>query len=215
MKISTRIIVAFLVFCTTASYAGGSDSTAAKKGRKMDFKTQLFSFAPIVMTEHGMGMGLSYEMGLDDKGFVALNLPVTVSVDANGNSPYTIYNRNYWGGRSIPTSTMYYFNPGIKFYPASCFGKVKYSLTPSMVIAYEHRRTDTYTQLYNAEYTTAGPLVLGFMITNSLNMNPTKHFYLGLDLGIGATYLTPKGGPDNYTVISSMNQFAFKLGYRF
>ncbi len=215
---SLLVFFSIAMFCLPAVRAGdkNTDSSTTKKSRKMNFKTQIISFAPLQTTEQGIGVSVGYEMGLDKKGLLALSLPAAVSF-STGNSPYAnLMSPQGYGNlkRDIIGSKMFYFCPGIKFYPTSCFGKVKFAFGPSLVMAYAGQERNPVTQLHENEFTTTGPLVLGFMIANSLNISPTQHFYLAFDFGLGATYLTPRSGQDS-SVISSLSQFAFKLGYRF
>ena len=54
---------------------------------------------------------------------------------------------------------------------------------------------------------------LGMIVNNTLNINPTPHLYLGLELGLGVSYIDRIGGI-NYGS-EGLAQFGFSVGYRF
>ena len=56
---------------------------------------------------------------------------------------------------------------------------------------------------------------LGMMITNSLNVNPTKRLHMGLELGLGFTYLDNIDNNNFSDGPLNLVQFGFKVGYRF
>jgi hypothetical protein len=55
--------------------------------------------------------------------------------------------------------------------------------------------------------------MLGVMINNTLNIQPTPHLYMGVELGLGVSYVN-KVGSTNLGE-TTLGQFAFKMGYRF
>ena len=109
--------------------------------------------------------------------------------------------------------------PGVKIYPTGSKGKVRYSVGPSLAFVFGQQYS--YYPMYNPQYGIyAGQVekmedrfAVGMMINNSLNIQPTPHLYLGLELGLGVTYLQQVGGNDVGT--NTLGQFAFKIGYRF
>lgn len=168
-------------------------------------RKHLLAFSPMQFSESGVGFAFSYEHGIDKDGIVSYILPVAatfnLSEDAslNGNS-----------------DAMVYFTPGLKFYPTSSFGKVKYAIGPSLVLGagqetnyYMSSPYPNYSQYYRAD----DKLLLGIMISNSLNLNPTPRFYLGLDFGLGFSYIYRLNNVNQG--MTALVQGGFKLGYRF
>ncbi len=168
-------------------------SPIAAKGKN------IVSLAPIQFTENGVGLSFSYEKGIDNGGIVAYNLPVIVTFNLNTNSS----NGNH-------QDAMAYFSPGIKFYPTSSYGTVKYAIGPSLVIGAGEKTSYSYD--YNT-YNTQSKFIFGIIVSNSLNINPTPHFYMGIDFGFGFTYFNRLGG--NNDGITGIVQSGFKMGYRF
>ncbi len=173
--------------------------------------TNILYFSPMKFTENGVGFELGYEHGLDAGGIVAVNLPLVATFNmSNGNLD-----------KGNKQDAMFYFTPGIKFYPTSSFGKVKYSLGPSLVLAAGEETQNfpilntypaAYYNTYTDNYITKSKVQLGVMINNSLNINPTAHFTMGLDFGFGFTYITKIDGETQN--MRGLVQGGFKLGYR-
>jgi hypothetical protein len=107
---------------------------------------------------------------------------------------------------------MLYAMPGIKIYPTGSFGTVRYAVGPSLVIA-SGEKSYVPNSLYNPAYHTDTHFMLGMVVNNSLNINPNPHVYLGLELGMGFTYLNRVAGLNQDT--NFLIQGAFKVGFRF
>ncbi len=180
---------------------------------KMKLDKHMLSFAPLQLTEQGFGFAIAYEQGIDKDGIVSFNLPLLSTFNLYNNSSYGYNYPNYTNNSH--QDAMFYFCPGLKFYPTSMFGKLKYSVGPSVVLGYGQETTNDIIQPFSsyAGYSTYDKLMLGVMITNSLNINPTNHFSLGIDYGLGFTYLNRLNNINQS--MSSINQFAFRMGYRF
>lgn len=194
------------------------DEVKREKNRNK-YGRNLIAIAPIQVTE-GIGLGVSYERILDENGIVSFHLPVTIAFtnqeypDAYS-STYT--GRGYYGSvtNNFPT---YMVMPGIRIYPTSAFGVVRYSLGPNFIIGTGKRYLDEYVydNIGNITDTVVGykdRFLLGVAVTNSLNINPTKHLYLGMDMGLGFTYMNRIDGRTRNT--APLINFAFKIGYRF
>lgn len=169
--------------------------------------SNIISIAPIQFTENGVGLAFSYEKGIDKGGIVAYNLPIIATFNLNNN----VSNGDH-------QDAMFYFSPGIKFYPTTSHGTVKYAIGPSLVIGAGEKTThnDIYNPVYpytTTTYNTQSKFILGIMVSNSLNINPTPHFYLGLDFGFGFTYINRLAG--NNDGLTGIVQSGFKIGYRF
>ncbi|MBA3829308.1 MAG: hypothetical protein H0X33_10260 [Taibaiella sp.] len=184
----------------------------------MRYGKNIVSFSPLQLSSDyvtsGIGIGLSYERVLDKNGIISFYIPVSISFNNNNNNYSNGYNPN-----NTTYNTFYAF-PGIKFYPTGSRGPIRYSLGTSFVFAqgtygagYYNSTTGTQT-FENSTYS-----IFGFMINNTLNANPTPHIYLGLELGLGASYTNSLN--NNYNNNYSTNatnpivQFSFRIGYRF
>ncbi len=174
---------------------------------------EVFSFAPIFFTENGAGIAFSYEKMLDKNGIVSFYLPViaTINTDSKDESK-----------KNKPEDVMVYTGPGIKFYPTGSRGLLKYAVGPSLVFGVGQKTSggDSYTvwngqqsQTYTNPYTTGTKTVLGILVNNSLNINPSAHISLGLDFGFGFTYINNVGGVNKG--VTGMVQGGFKIGYRY
>jgi hypothetical protein len=187
----------------------GSDITAPHT--KLHYKPSVLAIAPLQFSENGLGVGLSYERALDKDGFIAFYMPVILTWDLN-NGTYVNSNGNTVNGNA---DMMFYAMPGIKLYPTGSFGPIKYSVGPSLVIASGQKSSAAYdpTGTYISSYNTQSHFVLGMIVNNSLNINPGPHIYLGLEVGLGFSYLNTVGGLNQGTEF--LVQGGFKIGYRF
>ncbi len=188
---------------------GGEGSTH----RKMALKNNLICISPFQFTENGVGFSFNYEGGIDKEGAITYNFPIIATFNLNNHQDY--YGNNINSSSQDP---MVYFSPGLKFYPTSCYGRVKYAIGPSLVVGAGQHTTysDFYnqtTQSYSYSETTQTKFILGIILTNSLNVNATKHFYFGADLGLGFTYINRLGGVNQG--ITGIVQGGFRVGYRF
>ncbi len=163
-------------------------------------KYKVLGLSPMQFTEIGVGFGLSYEHSIDKNGIVNYILPAVLTF--NSSTTYQTDERHQ--------DPMFYLMPGLKFYPKSCYGKIKYAIGPSMVIGAGKQRSDGY---YWGTYQTYDKFLFGVMLNNSINFNPTDHIYLGVELGLGFTYLNRLNGVNNG--VEGLSQGGLKIGYRF
>jgi hypothetical protein len=210
MKIFTYATIAVLVLTMQTSFAQAvsnaspnSADTISKEEehRQLMYHSQIITFAPIQFTENGVGFGIGYERALDKTGIVAFVLPsvLTFSMGSADNN-----NMN-----SEPAyDPMFYLMPGIKFYPMGSREHVTYGVGAHLVMG--GGTSTTYNDYSVKDVRTR--YVLGTIINNSLNINQTKHFYLGLELGLGFTYLHVLDG--NTSAVRFLTQGGFKIGYR-
>lgn len=189
---------------------GNTDNGPAEP--KIKYKPDVLALAPIQFTENGLGVALSYERAIDKDGIVAFYLPVIATWNLS-NSTYIDNNT----GQTVNghADMMAYAMPGIKIYPTGSYGVVRYSVGPSLVIGAGQRSNQIYDPYSNptSQYVTQQHFVLGIMVNNSLNINPSPHVYLGLDFGFGFTYMDRIAGLNQNT--SGLVQGGFKIGYRF
>ncbi|MBC7553243.1 MAG: hypothetical protein H7257_04635 [Taibaiella sp.] len=177
--------------------------------KTMNMGSTIFSFAPIAATESGVGFALSFEKGIDEGGIVAFTLPLILSLNINNFDGYNNYNGGYGENRN---DFMTYICPGLKFYPTSSKGKVKYAIGPSLVLGAGQETSYNYYQYSSSYFGTYDKLLMGVTINNSLNINPTKHFYMGVEMAFGFTYVNMLNQVNQG--MGGISQFSFKLGYR-
>ena len=178
-------------------YANGTEDNFApmrnENGRKKETKygNNIISVMPMQITSD-VGVGLAYERVIDKDGILSFYLPVTIAF-ANNNTvdPITGVPTNTPTG-SAPT---YFIMPGLKFYPTGGKGVVRYAVGPNLAyITGERFANSEFVYDNNGNITGQIPAgwksrtALGIMVTNSLNINPTAHLHLGLELGLGFTY---------------------------
>ena len=210
-KIVLALLPALLIGTAYAQDKAENEDNAKKACTLTD---KIWYISPIKFTENGVGFELGYEHGIDAGGIVAYNLPVVATFNMAKNDLDN-------GNKQDP---MYYVMPGIKFYPASSHGKVRYAIGPSIVAGFgsrtENDRVEVYPNVYppyyyptyTDNYVTKNKFVLGVMINNSLNINPSPHFTLGLDLGLGFSYINQLDGTNKG--MTTLVQGGFKMGYR-
>jgi hypothetical protein len=196
------LVILVLLSCT--SFAQSIENTVesnegVKKPKKKKYD-KLVYLAPIQFTENGFGFGFGFEQVIDKDGIVAYTLPFI--------GTFNLAKDDYYGNHN--TDPMYYFMPGLKFYPTGCKGKVKYALGPSVVAGFG--KTSNYNDYYYIRQQ-RDKFVLGVMINNSMNINVTKSIYMGMELGFGFTYINQSNGVRQG--MSGLVQGGFKMGYKF
>jgi hypothetical protein len=195
--------------------------TKAGKVEKVKYGKNIFAVAPLQITD-AFGVGLSYERVLDKKGIISFYLPLAMSFNNDGynngpfnsSSPY-YGSGSYYGGEY----NSYYIMPGLKIYPTGSKGKVRYSVGPSIAAVFTKDYTNTILGYdYNGNpvwgpYGLQDRFVLGVMVNNTLNIQPTPHLYMGVELGLGISYMNQVNNRNMGE--TTLGQFAFKMGYRF
>lgn len=184
----------------------------------------IISAALINLSEMGYGVGLAYERSLDKKGMISFYLPVNVCLGGLGGNHYSMYGGSY----NTRNRTIYQFLPGVKFYPTGNQGKVRYAVGPQLVyetgsIEREQWIYDPLSSWGGGGYYQVGNVdmsKLGVMINNSLNMYPTQHLFIGLDLGLGLPYSHKEenlstGVMEERGTDAPLVQFNFRFGFRF
>jgi hypothetical protein len=179
---------------------------------KTVYRPNILSVTPIQFTENGLGFGLAYERAIDANGVISFYLPLALTYNLNNG---TYYNSAAGTNQNIHYDAMYYAMPGFKVYPTGGFGFIRYAIGPSFVIGDGQKSTPVYDPAsgLTTGYQIQDHLVLGVIINNSLNINPTPHIFVGLELGVGFTYLNQVAGLNQGT--SGLVQGGFKVGYRF
>lgn len=182
-----------------------ADDEETSKPRKSKYGPNLITVAPFQFTENGVGFSVSYERTLDQDGMISFYLPVitTFNLSNSGN-----YNSNV----DNPNATMFYLMPGVKIYPTG-MGKIRYALGASAVVGVGDKKTDDYNVGGYYQPILKSHFLVGMMVNNSLNVNPSEHLYIGLELGLGFTYIDKVN--DVKQGANPLVQGAFKVGYRF
>ncbi|RYE25812.1 MAG: hypothetical protein EOP51_02800 [Sphingobacteriales bacterium] len=205
------------------------------KRNKTDYGNNIISAAPLQVTENGPGFGLSYERVLDKKNnIVSFYMPFAMAF--NLDNKRVDYYGNYYGyNNNSEHNYSFYAMPGLKFYPTGGKGIIRYAVGPNIILRYSQYTDYNYYDVYNYPNQFIAPYVpykterneftMGMVVNNSLNINPTKHLHMGLELGIGFSYFTnTNGGYGNYYNGNYYNdrndpealvQFGFNIGYRF
>lgn len=219
IKLWTTIALSCIIATSCLAQSEGSDDNSGKSselptGLHMNESGQVklpvlsvLSVAPFQFTETGVGFAISYEHSIDKTGIVTYTIPFV--------STFDLTNTHH-------TSSMYYLMPGLKFYPTSWKGKVKYAVGPSVAIGagkkYTDYNFDTYLPPYSSTipvpfYTEQDRFTLAVMVNNYLNFFPTHHLFIGVEFGLGFSYINRLGG--NNDGMMFVSQGGFKMGYRF
>lgn len=190
----------------------------SRKKSSKPYGNNIIAMSPMHITDNGLGLALTYERVLDKKNnMLSFYLPVVLAFSNDNYDNY--YYGNYYGGPG-DYSTLYIM-PGIKFYPTGGKGIIKYSVGPNIGLVsskYNHYEPiyDTWGNYAGSKQSTRNSFLAGMMITNAMNINPTPHLHMGLELGIGLAYYTnQRGWFNDMDNPKGMMQFGFKIGYRF
>lgn len=171
------------------------------------------------------GLGLQFEYMLTPKQNISFYFPMTISfcslTDENNAYPYD----------KIHTHSFFYIYPGFKYYPTGSNRKVSYSIGPSIALGFGRKYNvynpggdppvDASTYVYPPT-TSSAVFKTGVIINNGLNMMPTPHLYIGMELGLGFTFYSNDninnfelGPPGSNNAGAPLVQFNMKVGYRF
>ncbi|MFI5196767.1 MAG: hypothetical protein ACHQD8_06735 [Chitinophagales bacterium] len=187
------------------------DNSDGKTTEKINYRPNVLALAPLQFSENGLGAGLSYERAIDKNGIIAFYLPLMLTLNLSNGTYYDNNTGTYVNGHQ---DKMFYAMPGIKIYPTGCYGVVRYAIGPSLAIATGEKSSQGYTVgTGSSTYQTQSHVMVGMVINNSININPSPRIYLGLELGFGFTYLNRINGLNQDT--NGLAQGSFKIGYRF
>ena len=164
----------------------------------------IYSIAPIMITENGFGLGVSVEHFLDRAGWVSVYTPLIATFNL-ATSSYTDNPR---------MDPMFYLMPGMKIYTnMQSPRRTKYSVGPSLVVGVGRSTTNTAYYFFKTDpYTERTRFLLGAMVMGGINLFPTEHLYVGADFGIGLTYLNQYNGVNKNVV--PLTQLSFRVGVR-
>lgn len=195
---------------TEEEYNVRMQTSSAAPRSKPKYGKNILTFSPMTLSNVGIGVGLGYERILDKDGKFAFVLPISYFYN-NLSGDYDPYPYN--GGNSSQAINFLAVAPGIKIYPTG-FGVVRYGIGASLAFGTGTTRSYEYNPLtgYNS-YVSNDRFVMGFMVNNSLNINPTPKVYLGLEMGMGTTYVNQVNGIEGN--VAFLVQFGIKGGFRF
>ncbi len=129
------------------------------------------------------GFGIAYERILDKKCKWGLYLPLTVGFSRDRDfMDFFEYNNN--GSNARPYQSLI-FVPGIKWYAGRKSCRVKYSLGPSLYIETGRGPNFSLPETKNNYSGAVNYNVLGYMVTNSLDVHITRQFSIDAVLGTG------------------------------
>ena len=208
---SNKIIAATICFLLLLARASAQTANDVKPAAQK-LANNVLSIAPIQLSENGVaGLGLSFEHVLDKGGIISFYLPVSMVMNTNSEARL--------GSGVHYNDPMYYLMPGVKLYPTSNQGLFKYAVGPSIVMA-TGKRTEAYFYTANPAssyaqtvYVSRTHSVLGMMVNQSLNISPSPHIYVGMEFGLGFTYVNRLDGVNQD--VATLTQLSFKVGYRF
>lgn len=170
--------------------------------------------APIQFTEHGVGFSLGYESKIGQSDIISWSLPVVATFNVSNDGEY--YDQNN------AQDAMFYVMPGIKIYPTGTKGMIKSAIGPSIIAGYGQQTESYYVMPYNPysyptlstrTYETRDKFVFGAMLNYSLIISPTPRLAIGMDFGLGFSYLNMLDNVHQGT--SGLVQGGFKMGYKF
>jgi len=169
---------------------------------RMMLRNRILAVSPFEFTENGVGLKVSYEEGIDKDGIIAYELPAALTFNLN--------HTNLAGNKEDP---MFYLMPGLKFYPTSSYGKIKYALGPSLVLGVGQKTSYYLDNNYAPYYTTQSHVHLGMMLNNSINFNPSSRFYMAIEFGFGFNYMDKVAGINQG--FTGIINGGFKMGLRY
>lgn len=218
-------LLTLLTFLSVTGIAVAQDvSASGSAGNKISPLGTTYSISPIRITEENIGVGIAVEKFFDDNDIISLYVPFTVSFSPNGENDNAYYYRSGDDLESVRyKKEFYHFAPGIKIYPTGAFKKVSYALGVNLVAGIG--RVRAYNRFYNVTYvpykrelaseTTSNlsRFKVGAMLFNSVNVRPTERFYLGVEFGLGYTYINRIGGESNGSNVLVQLGVNFGLAY--
>ncbi|WP_133162719.1 hypothetical protein [Flavipsychrobacter stenotrophus] len=197
MTLRSPLLIAATFLLTTSTIAQHVDP---KNKELTHEKYEVWSIAPVHLFESCIGTSISYERGIDAGGIVTYMLQAMGGVDLT---------KKYASNRATEDPIIFIM-PGLKFYPTTRLGHTKYAVGPSLVIG--AGQASDYSSYYPSDRV-GTRFLLGIMVNNSLNYQFGQRVYLGIDYGLGFSYIDKSRGVNSG--VNLLNQLAFRMGYRF
>jgi len=162
-----------------------------------------------VVNNGGNGVGISYEIMLNDKQNMSLLFPIAATVTDFEKSPAQY---NYAGQQIAPADNsgrvkMYFFAPGMRFYPTGSKGIVRYSFGGSFVLGSGQGSAH---DLGGADHLISRT-IYGIVFDNAVYIQPVPQLRITFEFYIGP------GHDDESDLITSgvIYQASIGVGYRF
>jgi hypothetical protein len=173
----------------------------------------LINFSPFKALDSGPGLGFSYEVLVDKRGYFGVILPFSVMF------PDQVFYD--FDGNGVQRKT-FYLSPGLKIYP---FGqrRVTYAVGPTFFTGFGKGyrnngiydpNTGTYTDLGARSRT----FRFGLIVNSYVNFQITPQFQIGLNGGLGSRYVDRETFNSMRSTDNGINitgEFNFNLGLRF
>ena len=216
-------------FDTFGEPAGGKKDNDKIKDKPLrdNAGRNIFAITPLAYTValdgtiNDAGIGVSYERLFGRKGRFGLELPFMIAFSSNKD-----FDNGTVGYAGITQKfTSLYIMPGIKFYPAPCNTKIRYSVGLSFfgifgsepLSIYEANSPVYSSGPYNYPAGTQHYSMYGPMISNAINFAAAKHLEMALELSAGIQvsdnrYAAPV---ETLGLPLPFYQFGFKIGYRY
>jgi hypothetical protein len=206
--------------------AGNRSNKKPDGGHKLG--NNLFTFIPgaytaaLTGTINDPGIGLCYERLLDDEGHFGFVVPLLYSFAQNKN-----YNNYYYMSSYAYTGTNNYtsltFAPGIKFYPDRGVRRARYAIGASFFVTRGTEPYDVYDNNFSSGVVpgTRGDwryTMYGGLISNSINITVSKHFYMELDVNGMVAFSDNRRRNTSFMnddMALPILQFVLKTGVRF
>ena len=192
------------------------------QSKKIEYGGNIVSAALINLSDDGFGVGLAYERALDKRGVINFSLPINLCFSSiSGNEVYNPTTGSY--DYNMLKRSIFQIMPGVKFYPTGNQGKVRYAIAAQVAYYTGTKEMEQYlpSPTIGSYYTIGSAQVqkLGVIVNNSVNMFPTQHVFIGIDLGLGLTYMNKEENLMTNKMqelgTAQLAQFNFRIGYRF
>lgn len=162
-----------------------------------------------VVNNGGNGVGISYELMLNDKQNISLLFPIAATVTNFEKSPAQYNNA---GQQIAPADNsgrvkMYFFAPGMRFYPTGSKGIVRYSFGGTFVIGSGQGSANDWGK---TDYLISRT-IYGVVFDNAIYVQPVPQLRITFEFYIGPGH----DDQDNLAVSGVIYQASIGVGYRF
>lgn len=185
----------------------GAMSILGHAQKTNDYGRNILRLYPLnVFSSGNVGVGLSYERILSSDGKFGLKIPIHWGVDEANDGYYS---------DDVITRSGFMVNPSVKFYPAGQ-RKVTYGLGFSLFGVWANNDYYKYDNGF-VRRVDGTREQMGMLLENSVQFNLSPKFNIGLELGIGPSYINryTENGRTYNDGITAMGLFNFHVGYRF
>jgi hypothetical protein len=235
------IVFSFL-FTVNAAIAQDTDAPSRHGSSSIQPTSVTYAFSPIHVTEENIGLGLSAEIFPGNSNIVSIYLPFSIAFspmeDRDGYGYRSSGSYQTSNPYSLPPlfeqwniqKEIIYFYPGIKIYPTGAFKKASYAIGANLVTAIGRTQQVSTTYKVNTQMEPNGSILythemvsrqtanlstfkFGAMLLNTVNIRPTERFYIGLEFGLGYTYINKFAS--QRLSREALVQFGVKFGFAY